>query len=226
VALAVFGLVMPTLTTSTTGPTFSRGQEGFLIAMCLGLYGVFLAIQTTRHRAYFLHPAQDGAHGDDAAANPHGTPGLQSVPGHVAYLVAYLALVIFLAERLAILLDHGLDVLGAPSALGALAVAILVLAPEGLGGIRAALGNRLQRAVNILLGSVLATLALTIPAVVIIGLLHGTTVVLGLDPVEEAMLLLTLLVSMLTFASGRTNILQGAVHVMLFLAYLMLVIWR
>ena len=154
------------------------------------------------------------------------TPDLRPVPEHVAYLVAYLAPVIYLAERLAILLDHGIDVLGAPPALGGLAIAILVLAPEGLGGIRAAVGNRMQRAANILLGSVLATLALTIPAVIIIGLAQGSSVILGLDHVEAAMLLLTLLVGMLTFASGRTNILQGAVHLMLFLAYVMLIVWR
>ena len=84
----------------------------------------------------------------------------------------------------------------------------------------------MQRAVNILLGSVLATLSLTIPSVVIIGLLHGTNVILGLDHVETVILALTLIVSMLTFASGRTNVLQGAVHVMLFLAYLMLILWH
>jgi Ca2+:H+ antiporter len=84
----------------------------------------------------------------------------------------------------------------------------------------------MQRAVNILLGSVLATLSLTIPSVVVIGLLHGSNVVLGLDNVESIMLALTIVVSMLTFASGRTNVLQGAVHMMLFLAYLMLIMWR
>jgi Ca2+:H+ antiporter len=225
VALAVFGLIVPNFTTSTAGPTFSRGQEGFLIVMCVGLYSVFLAIQTTRHRAYFLHPAQDGPT-PAAGATEAPSAGLQPAAVHVALLVTYLALVIYLAERLAILLNHGLDVLGAPPALGALAVAILVLAPEGLGGIRAALANRMQRATNILLGSVLATLALTIPSVVVIGLLQGSPVVLGLAPVEQAMLILTLLASMLTFASGRTNVLQGAVHVMLFLAYLMLIIWH
>ena len=226
VALAVFGLVVPNLTSTTPGPTFSRGQEGFLIVMCIGLYAVFLAIQTTRHRAFFVHPAQDGPATDAAGPDHHDAPGVRSVPVHVVLLAACLALVIFLAEKLAVLLNHGIEVLGAPPAVGALAVAVLVLAPEGLGGIRAALANRMQRAANILLGSALATLALTIPAVTIIGLAQGSTVVLGLDRVEEAMLLLTLLVSMLTFASGRTNILQGAVHVMLFLAYLMLTIWQ
>ena len=145
---------------------------------------------------------------------------------HVALLVVYLGIVIYLVEKLAVLLDHGLDELGAPPAFGALVVAALVLAPEGLSGIQAALANRMQRAVNILLGSALATLALTIPAVVIIGLWHHTNVILGLDPVEQAMLLLTLFVSTITYTSGRTNVLQGAVHMMLLMAYLMFIFWR
>jgi Ca2+:H+ antiporter len=226
VALSVFGLVVPNLTISTEGGTFSRGQEAFLIVMCVGLYAVFLAIQTTRHRSFFLEHADAGTGAAGGHATSHAPLGARSIPFHAALLVVYLALVIFLAEKLAVLLDHGLDVLGAPPALGALVVAILVLAPEGLGGIRAAQNNLMQRSVNILLGSALATLALTIPSVVIIGLLHGSNVILGLDRVEEAMLLLTLLTSMLTFASGRTNVLQGAVHVMLFLAYLMLLVLR
>jgi len=227
-SLAVFGMVVPSFTETTQGPTFSRGQEAFLIVMCVGLYGVFLAIQTTRHRTFFLEPrshaaGQSGAGGGDEHAPEHN---VRTVPHHVAFLVAYLALVIFLAEELAVLLNYGLDDLDAPPALGALIVAIMVLAPEGLGGIKAALVNRMQRSVNILLGSALATLALTIPSVIIIGLVNGTNVILGLDHVESIMLMLSLFVSMLTFASGRTNVLQGAVHVMLFLAYIMILIWR
>jgi len=130
-------------------------------------------------------------------------------------------LVVFLAEKLAIVLNYGIDDLGAPPALGALLVALMVLTPEGLGALEAALHNRLQRAINILLGSVLATLALTIPAVLVVGLVTGTGVVLGLSGVEGVMLALTLAVSVITFSSGRTNVLQGAVHVALFLAYLM-----
>ena len=224
VALSVFGLVVPNLTQATSTGTFSRGQEAFLVIMCVGLYVVFLAIQTTRHRSFFVE-RMDLSTGAPAAAAPDHA-GTRSVTYHVMLLVAYLLLVIFLAEKFAVLLDHGIDVLGAPPSLGALAVAILVLAPEGLGGIRAALGNRMQRSMNILLGSALATLALTIPAVVIIGLAHGTNVVLGLPRIEEAMLLLTLLISMLTFASGRTNVLQGAVHMMLFLSFIMLLILK
>jgi Ca2+:H+ antiporter len=226
VSLAVFGMVVPNFTVSTAGPTFSFAQEGFLIVMCVGLYGVFLAIQTTRHRSYFVDFAQDRLDAGDASPAPPAPHGARTVLRHVALLAFYLALVIFLVEKLAVLLDHGLDVLRAPPAFGALVVAILVLAPEGLGGIRAALANRMQRAVNVLLGSVLATLALTIPAVVVIGFAHGIHVALGLDPVEQSMLLLTLVVSVITFTSGRTNVLQGAVHLMLFLAYLMLIFWR
>jgi Ca2+:H+ antiporter len=224
VSLAVFGLIMPNYTLTTPGPTFSRGQEVFLIAMCVGLYAVFLAIQTTRHRSFFLHPTQDGS-GAAGEALVHDADR-RPVRYHVIALVGCLALVIYLTKQLAILLNHGLDVLGAPPALGALFIAILVLAPEGLGGIKAALANRMQRSINIFLGSVLATLALTIPSVVILGLLQGKSVVLGLDGTEEIMLALTLLVSLITFTSGRTNVLQGAVHVMLFLGYLMLIIWR
>ncbi len=195
--------------------------------MCVGLYAVFLAIQTTRHRSYFVELTEETADGGRVVEEPPAAPRQPGALGrHVAFLVTYLALVIFLVEKLAILLDHGLDELGAPPAFGALVVASLVLAPEGLGGIRAALANRMQRAVNILLGSALATLALTIPAVVIIGLAHHTNVVLGLDPIEQAMLLLTLFVSTITYTSGRTNVLQGAVHMMLLMAYLMLIIWH
>jgi len=225
VSLAVFGLVVPNFTFTTPGPTFSGVQEGFLVIMCIGLYAVFLAIQTTRHRSFFLEHGQDDDDPADIGREPVARDPA-AIRHHVTFLVVYLALVLYLVEKLAILLDHGLDELGAPPALGALIVAALVLAPEGLSGIQAALANKMQRAVNILLGSALATLALTIPAVVIIGFWHRTLVVLGLDPIEQSMLLLTLFVSTITYTAGRTNVLQGAVHMMLLLAYLMLIIWH
>jgi Ca2+:H+ antiporter len=224
VSLAVFGLVVPNFTFTTPGPTFSGPQEGFLVVMCIGLYTVFLAIQTTRHRSFFVEHGERVDDDELAAGRPKRDR--EGVRLHVAFLVVHLAVTLYLVEKLAVLLDHGLDELGAPPAFGALIVAALVLAPEGLGGIQAALANRMQRAVNILLGSALATLALTIPAVVLIGFYHHKTVVLGLDPIEQAMLLLTLFVSTITYSSGRTNVLQGAVHIMLLLAYLMLIIWH
>ena len=221
VVLSVFGMIMPNFTTTTAGPTFSVGQERFLIVMCLGLYAVFLGIQTTRHRAYFVE--EDVAEGD-AVEQPLEVASTQPTWVHAVLLAVYLLLVIFLAENLAIVLNFGIEQLGAPPALGALLVAIMVLTPEGIGALQAAMRNRLQRSINILLGSVLATLALTIPAVLVVGLLSGSSVALGLNGVEGLMLALTLAVSVITLSSGRTNILQGAVHLVLFLAYLMLLV--
>jgi Ca2+:H+ antiporter len=100
---------------------------------------------------------------------------------------------------------------------------VLILAPESLTATRAAMANELQRAINVLLGSVLATISLTIPAVLTISFFKGQTVVLGLDPANMTLLVLTLAVSMLTFASSRTNVLLGAVHLLMFFAYLMLI---
>ena len=218
-ALAVFALLLPNFTSSAAGPSFTRAQEGFVILMCLGLYGVFLLVQTSRHRGYFVHPR--------ALAEPsQGRPGpVRAAAGEALALLTYLGLVIFLTRKLALVLNHGLEVLHAPTALGALVVAVLVLSPEGLSALRAALRNELQRAVNILLGSVLATLALTTAAVLMIGLVRHTPVTLGLDGAQQPMLVLTLLLTTITFANGVTNILQGAIHLMLFGGFLMLIFW-
>jgi Ca2+:H+ antiporter len=216
-ALAVFILIVPNFTQSALGPTFTKGQEGFAIIMCLGLYGVFLAIQTGRHRGYFTLPGAQEANG------PEPSPG-GSALRETALLLAHLVPIVFLVQQLALILNHGLDVLHAPPAIGGLVVAAMVLFPEGLAAVRAALANRLQRSVNILLGSVLATLALTAPAILVIGLIQGVPLVLGVAGAEQPLLMLTLLLSVITFSNGVTNVLQGAVHLMLFLAYLMLLI--
>jgi Ca2+:H+ antiporter len=130
---------------------------------------------------------------------------------------------VVLSKKLAVPINLGITVLGAPPALGGFIVAVLVLSPEGLGAIHAALENQLQRAVNIFLGSALATISLTIPAVLVIGLVTGEPVILGLEPEESVMLVLTLMVSIITFGSGRTNVLLGAVHLLLFFTYFMLI---
>ena len=142
---------------------------------------------------------------------------------HAVLLVLTMLPVVLLSKKLAVFDDYGVETMGAPAALGGLIVATLVLAPEGLGALHAALTNRLQRSVNILLGSALATISLTVPAVLMIGLLTGRSVELGLDPVEMIMLLLTLAVSTLTFTGGRSNILQGAIHLAPFLTYIVLI---
>jgi len=219
VPLAALGLVLPNYTVSSPGPTFSTPQATFLIVMSLGLYGVFLAIQNLRHRDYFIAPrpaeTMDGQRAEGR--------GVRSVAYHLPLLLAYLLPLVILSKQLAVPINYGIRVLDAPPALGGFLVAVLILAPESLGAARAALANQLQRSVNILLGSVLATISLTIPAVLTIGFITGQTIILGLDAVDTILLLLTLGVSTLTFASARTNVLLGAVHLLLFLAYLMLI---
>jgi Ca2+:H+ antiporter len=219
--LAVLGLILPNFT-SAPGPTFSPLHATFLIVMSVGLYGVFLAIQTARHRDYFLPPTDaNQSFGQDADAH-HGHE-VRSVTYHATLLLAYLAPTVFLAEEIAVPIDYGIHVLQAPPSLGRLLVSVLVLVPESLAAIRAALSNQLQRSINLLLGSVLASISLTVPAALAIGLVTGQTVVLGLDAENSVLLLLTLAVTMLTFSSVRTNVLLGAVHLLLFLAYLMLI---
>jgi Ca2+:H+ antiporter len=219
IPLAALGMALPNFTISTQGPTFSSYQAAFLLVITFGLYGIFLLVQTTRHRRFFEDPEPD----QSSHYKSHTNLVIRSTPTHVLLLFAYLLPVVLLSEKLARPVDYGIEVLGAPPALGGFVIAILVLAPEAMGGIRAALDNHLQRSVNIILGSVLSTIGLTIPAVLTIGLLTGKSVVLGLPSSEVTLLFVTFLVSMTTFSGNRTNILQGAVHILLFLVYIMLI---
>jgi Ca2+:H+ antiporter len=227
VPLGVLGLVIPNFTHSSPGPTLSSLHSIFLIVMALSLYAVFLAIQNVVHRDYFLDPAEGAArtpatagHAGEAA---HPAPSLVY---HGLLLVVNILPLVLLSKKLAIPIEHGIDTLHAPAAMGGFLVAILILSPESLGAIRAALRNQLQRAVNILLGSVLATISLTIPSVLVIGFLTNREIVLGLDEVGMILLVLTLAVSAITFNSQKTNVLLGAVHLILFVAYLMLMFDR
>src|SRR5688572_21716761 len=119
-----------------------------------------------------------------------------------------------LSKQIAVPIDYGISVLGAPAALGGLFVAVLILSPECLAAVRAALANQLQRSINLSLGTALSSISLTIPAVLTIGFITGRTIILGLDSADMVLLLLTLFVSMLTFALERTNVLLGAVHLL------------
>lgn len=219
VPLAVLCMVLPNFTTATPGPVLSPPQAAFLIVMSVALYGVFLAIQNLRHREYFVAP---GASGEGEAH----VEGFRSIPYHFALLCGHLIPVVLLAKQLAVPINYGIHVLQAPAAVGGLLVSTLVMLPESVSAIRAARLNELQRSVNILLGSVLATISLTIPAILVIGFVTDREVVLGLIPTDMVLLVLTLAVSTLTFASARTNVLLGAVHLLLFLAYLLLLFDR
>jgi Ca2+:H+ antiporter len=218
-ALAVLGLVLPNFTTSTSGPTFSVEQEIFLVGMSLSLYAIFLLIQTMRHRRYFMESKNVAV----AANSAHDSLQIRSTAFHAGMLLLYLVAVILLAEKFAIPLDNSIEQFHMPQAFGGAIVAALVLSPEGLGAIRASLQNQLQRSINILLGSVLATIGLTIPAVLTIGLITKRSVTLGVQGGNLPLLLLTLAVSVVTFTSGKTNVLQGCIHLLLFAVFVLLI---
>ena len=230
IPLAGLTLVLPTFTRSTALPVFTPLQAMFFAASTIVLYGVFLLIQTVRHARHFVEPGEPGrAAGTskpldhDESGRERGRRELRSIPYHAAFLFLTLLPVILLSKKLAAFVDHMIETLGAPVALGGMIIALLVLSPEGLGALRAAMRNELQRAVNILLGLALATIGLIVPAVLVIGFATGMTVELGLGRVEMVLLVLTLTVCALTFSGGRTNVLQGAVHLTLFLSYVVLI---
>lgn len=150
--LAVLGLVMPNFTVSSPGPTLSPLQSTFLILMSVGLYGVFLAIQTLRHRDYFVSPGAAPMEDHQDGETPGGL-GVQSARYHGLLLLAYALPIVLLAKQIAVPIDYGISVLGAPAALGGLLVAVLILSPESLAAVRAALANQLQRSINLALGT-------------------------------------------------------------------------
>ena len=217
-ALSVLGLVLPNFTTSTSGPTFSTEQEIFFTVVSLLLYAIFLLIQTLRHRGYFLDAKETAT-----KHSSHGSPHVRSTSFHALMLLLYLGAVIFLAEKFAVPLDNSIEKFHMPQAFGGAIIAALVLSPEGLGGISAGLHNQLQRSINILFGSVLATIGLTIPSVLMIGLLTKQQVALGLQGGNLPLLLLTLAVSVVTFTSRKTNVLQGCIHLLLFAVFVLLI---
>jgi Ca2+:H+ antiporter len=222
IPLAVLGLVLPNFTMASPGPTYSPFQATFLIVMSLGLYGTFLAVQNVQYRHYFVTADADSEPPGNAA--PHATGAATGGTAfHASLLIAYFLPVVALGKQIAVPIDYGINVLGAPQALGGLLVAVLVLSPESLAAGRAALRNQLQRSVNILLGSVLATIGLTIPIVLSVGLATGKRIILGLDAADTTLLALTLVLSTLTFGARRTNVLLGAVHLLVFFTYVMLI---
>ena len=214
VPLAAFALIMPDYTQTTPGPTYSVAQQSVLVIISIALYLLFLGLQTGRYHGYFEdagHPLLD-AHENDAP-----------VWFSTVMLAAYMAAVVYLVEQFGPPMDYLLETLQAPAPLGGILIALLVATPESMGAVKAALDNQMQRAVNIFLGSVLATIGLTIPSVLLINHLIDRPVVLGVEHTDLALLILTLALSMITFTSGRTNMLQGVVHLLLFAAYILLI---
>jgi Ca2+:H+ antiporter len=216
-ALTVLTLVVPNFTLSTPGPSFNTAQLIFAGVVSLVLYGSFVFIQTIRHRDYFL--PVDGDH-ETHAPPPTRTIALASLGLLIASLVAVVGLAKTLSPTLEILVAQ----LGAPKAVVGIVIAALVLLPEGLAALNAARLNRLQTSMNLALGSALASIGLTVPAVAVVSILVHQPLTLGLDPKEIVLLALTLLVSVVTLGTGRTTVLQGIVHLVIFAAFLFLAV--
>ena len=214
-AIAVLTLILPNYTVTVPGPFYSASQLGFIAVASALLYGVFLFIQTLRHRDYFL-PAVAVT---DAEVHVDA-PSMQMTMVSIVALLISLAAVVMLAEGVAPTVEIAVEHAGAPRALVGIFVALLVLIPEGVAALRAALSNRLQTSLNLALGSALASIGLTIPAIAIVSLITGWSLSLGLDAKSTVLFVLTLFVSTLALGTGRTTVLQGAVHLLILGAYL------
>jgi Ca2+:H+ antiporter len=214
--LATITLIMPNYTLTTPGPVFSTGQLGFVSAVTILLYGVFLYTQTVRHRDYFVAEAGGAAHDGPQAPN-------RTIMLSVVLLLVSLLAVVLLAKKFSQVVDAGAALIGAPPAFAGILVALLILMPEGVAAVGAARRNDLQKSINLALGSSLATIGLTIPAVAMAAYELDKQLVLGLSAQDMVLLALTLLLSLLTLGSGRTNILFGLVHLVVFAVFIFLV---
>ena len=226
VALATITLVLPRFTQSAAGGSMSDPMELFVGVSSLGIYLVFLIMQTTKHRAFFAH------HGttERAAAlsrkahatgkvHEHGSPWIAGL-----LLLIALVAVVMIAEGLAGRVRHLLSALYIPSGIGGVLIAALVLAPEAFAALRASARNDMQRSINILLGSALATIGLTVPAIMVIRWITGSSPELGLDAPYIVLLIATFLVSSINLLRGRVNAMQGVIHILLFLAWIVTIL--
>jgi Ca2+:H+ antiporter len=216
IVLATITLIMPNYTLTTPGPIYSAGQLGFVSVVTVILYGVFLYTQTIRHRDYFV--------GEAAGKADDGTPASNRMLAlsAVLLLVSLLA-VVGLAKKFSLVVDFTTASIGAPPAFAGVLVALLILLPESVAAVTAARKNDLQKSINLALGSSLATIGLTIPSVAVAAYALDKQLVLGLNGQEMVLLVLTFVLSMLTFGTGRTNILFGLVHLVVFAVFVFLV---
>lgn len=222
VPLSFIALVLPNFTTSSAMGMLSFPQALFFSLFTIALYCGFLWLQTGRHRGFFV--AIEALPGEEPATPlPHD----QRAPGPTAFrmavLLANILPIVILSKDLAKLLDHGIAVLGAPTALGGILIAGIVFAPEGISALKAVAANQLTRAINLCLGAATSTLGLTVPAILLIGLATAQPVILGVSPANMMLLAVTLMLNTLTFSGTRTTMLEGAVHLSLFFVFLVLV---
>jgi len=216
-SLSILVLVMPRLTVSSASGSYTNSQLVFVACSSLALWMVFVFIQTIRHRDYFL-PAH--APGDESSHAP--PPSVRAVWLSVALLLASLVGVVGMAKLLSPSIESAVVSAGAPQTVVGIIIALIVLLPETWAAVRAARADRLQTSMNLAIGSALASIGLTIPAVVTTSVLLGLPLQLGLEPKDIALVTLSFIVGAITLGSGRTNVMQGAVHLVIFAAFLFL----
>jgi Ca2+:H+ antiporter len=217
IVMAALTLVLPVFTTSTPGGTYSGAQLAFVAITSAVLWGGFIFVQTVRHRDYFI-PATDAANPDVHAEPPTNRQAWASF----GLLLVSLASVVGLAKMLSPTIELAVETADAPRAVVGIVIAALVLLPETWAAARAARANRLQSSMNLAVGSALASIGLTVPVVVLASIVFNLPLVLGLESKDMALLAVTFLVSAVTLGTGRTYVMQGAVHLVLFAAYLFL----
>lgn len=218
-AMASFILVMPMVTTSTPGPDFTKSQLAFAGIACFALYIAFLFFQTISHRDYYLPQAADQKGDGDIHADK---PSNLKTGISVLLLLLSLAVVVGLAKALSPAIEAGVRAAGAPTTVVGIAIAMLVLLPEAYAAVRTARANRLQSSLNLALGSALATIGLTIPTVAAIAIFFDLPLSLGISNLNIVLMYLSFFIGALTLAIGRTTILQGVVHLIIFFEYLFL----
>ncbi len=214
-AISVLTLVLPNYTTSSPGPSYSNSQLIFIAVVSVVLYGTFVMVQTVKHRDYFL-PMESTADETVHAQPPSNKTALFSA----FFLFICLGSVVLLAKALSPSLEAAVVNMGAPKTLVGVIIAAVVLLPESIAAYQAARANRLQTSLNLALGSALASIGLTIPAVALVSLLNGWNLSLGIDSKSSVLLLLSLMVASLSLGTGRTTVMQGTVHLVIFAVYL------
>lgn len=220
--LSVLTLVLPNFTTTAGGPFYAPTQLVFVAIVSLILYATFVVAQTSRHREYFLHKESETAFADSAEDDDDYRPPVRRAKAMAASAALLVALVgvVLLAKNLSPTIEAGVASIGAPRALVGIIIAGLVLAPEGFAALSASRANRVQKSLNLAIGSALATIGLTIPAVAIVALVLDLDLELGLSMRSTVLLALTLLVATLTLSRGRTTVVQGIIHLVIFATYL------
>jgi Ca2+:H+ antiporter len=238
VALATLTLVLPRFTTSHPGPEFSPAQLTFAAVASLGLYGIFVFTQTVKHRDFFLavDTGPGASNGDWAASGPIDGPVDLDGDGHadppsnraalasLALLLLGLVAVVGLAKVESYPIEDAVEAVGAPHSFVGVVIALLVLLPESIAAGRAAARNRAQISLNLAYGSAMASIGLTIPVIAVASIWLDGPLVLGLEPTQMVLLLVSVIVSVLTVVPGRSKSLQGFVHLSLLAAFVFLAI--